>query len=148
MQHIDPTDIEAKWGVGLEAARRTLECTTQRGLCTVLHTSLSPCLRMNDRQLRYRRLRHDVLVTLFFPELIPSVATIISRYLSQSLDGHVCFPWLRKGMHMRLSPCCFNGMDCLPRLFLTVRRSRIWENLNRNVAEDGCHLRHMEPYSP
>ena len=32
MQPTDPTDIAVKWGIGLELARRTLECTTQRGL--------------------------------------------------------------------------------------------------------------------
>ena len=32
MQPTEPTDLGAKWGVGLETARRTLECTTQRGI--------------------------------------------------------------------------------------------------------------------
>ena len=44
----------------MEAARRTLDCTTQRGLQKVLHPSLRRRLQTNDRQLRYRRLRHDV----------------------------------------------------------------------------------------
>ena len=60
MQPTDPTDLAAKWGIGLEAARRTLECTTQRVIWTVLHPSLSHLFRTNDRQLRYRRLRHNV----------------------------------------------------------------------------------------
>ena len=60
MQPTEPTDISAKWGVGLEAARRTLKCATQRGLRTVLHLSLSHLLRKNDRQLQYRQLQHDV----------------------------------------------------------------------------------------
>ena len=35
MQFTEPTYIVAKWGVGLEAAIFTLECTTQRRLQTV-----------------------------------------------------------------------------------------------------------------
>ena len=41
MKPTEPTDISEKWGIGLEAARCTLECKTQRGLRTVLHPSLS-----------------------------------------------------------------------------------------------------------
>ena len=56
MQPIEPTGIAVKWGIGLEASRRTFECTTQRGLRTVLHPSLSRRFRKNDRQFQYRRL--------------------------------------------------------------------------------------------
>ena len=59
MQPTEPTDLSARWGIGLEAARLTLECTTQRGLLTVLHPSLSRHFRKNDRQLQYRQLRYD-----------------------------------------------------------------------------------------
>ena len=41
MQPTEPTDLAAEWGIGLEAARHTLECKTQRGIWTVLHPSLS-----------------------------------------------------------------------------------------------------------
>ena len=60
MTPTDPTYLAAKWGIRLEVARHTLECTIQRGIRTVLHPSLSRRFRLNDRQLRYRRLRHDV----------------------------------------------------------------------------------------
>ena len=60
MQPIEPTYLATKWGVGLEAARHTLECTTQRVIWTVLHLFLIRNFRMNFRQLRYRWLQHDV----------------------------------------------------------------------------------------
>ena len=60
MQPTDPTDIAAKWCIGLEAACRTLKCTTQRGLWTVLHPFLSQRFQKNNQQLRYRRLRPDI----------------------------------------------------------------------------------------
>ena len=40
MQSTESTNIAAKWEMVLEVSRRTLECTTQRGLQTVLHPSL------------------------------------------------------------------------------------------------------------
>ena len=66
MQPKEPTDIAAKWGIGLDAARRTLECTTQRGLWTVLHPSLSLRFWTNDWQLRYRRPQHGVFGDTLF----------------------------------------------------------------------------------
>ena len=60
MQPIEPTDIAVKRGIGLEAASHKLECTTQRGLWTVLHPSLSHRFLTNYRQLQYRRRRHYV----------------------------------------------------------------------------------------
>ena len=47
-------------GVGLEAARWTLECTTQRRLRTLLHPSLSRRFWTNGRQLWCRWLQRDV----------------------------------------------------------------------------------------
>ena len=40
MQPTEPTYLAEKWGIGLEAARCTLECTTKRVLWKVIHTSL------------------------------------------------------------------------------------------------------------
>ena len=59
-QHIDASTLARNWGIGLETAARTLHSTTQRGVRTVLHPSLSRRFRTNDRQLRTRRLREDI----------------------------------------------------------------------------------------
>ena len=50
---IDPTTLATRWGIGIETARRNIEATTQRGVRTVAHPSLSRRFRTNDRQLRY-----------------------------------------------------------------------------------------------
>ena len=65
MKLAEPIDFAAKWGIGLEVARCTLKCKNHRGLRTVLHPSLSQRSRMNDQQLRYRRLQRDVLGDTF-----------------------------------------------------------------------------------
>ncbi len=53
-----------KWLVSPEVACRTLERTTQRGVRTISHPSLSRRFRTNDRQLRYKRLWHDVFTDM------------------------------------------------------------------------------------
>ena len=48
--------IAKNWGIGLKLAKRTYEATTQTGVRTIVHPTLSRRFRTNDRQLRYRRL--------------------------------------------------------------------------------------------
>ena len=50
---IQAAKLAENWGIGLETATRTVEATTQRGLRTILHNTLSRRFRTNDRQLRY-----------------------------------------------------------------------------------------------
>lgn len=52
----DPDMLARNWGIDRATARRTIESTTQRGIRTLLHPTLSRRFRTNDRQLRYRRL--------------------------------------------------------------------------------------------
>ncbi|KAI2494466.1 Reverse transcriptase (RNA-dependent DNA polymerase) [Fragilaria crotonensis] len=54
-----PEQLASNWGIDLTTARRTIDVTTQRGVRTVLHPTLSRRFRTNDRQLRYRRLAID-----------------------------------------------------------------------------------------
>ena len=56
---ITAENLVQNWGIGLEAAKRTVEATTQRAIRTVGCPTLSRRFRTNDRQLRYRRLRTD-----------------------------------------------------------------------------------------
>jgi hypothetical protein len=63
---IDAETLSRNWGIGLASARRTLEATTQRGVRTVLHPTMSRRFRTNDRQLRYRRLPVDMYTDTMF----------------------------------------------------------------------------------
>jgi hypothetical protein len=51
---VDAATFAKKWGIGLEAAKRTRLLTTQRGVRRMIHPSLTKRYKTNDRQLRYR----------------------------------------------------------------------------------------------
>ncbi|KAI2507229.1 hypothetical protein MHU86_7186 [Fragilaria crotonensis] len=53
---LTPQVLATNWGIDVKTAARTVKATTQRGIRTVLHPTLSRRFRTNDRQLRYRRL--------------------------------------------------------------------------------------------
>ena len=97
MQPIDPTDLVAKWGIGLEAARRTLECTTQRRLCTVLRPSLSLRFRKNYRQLLYRQIRHDLFGDTFLARTKSKRGSKYSEVFKTNFGWPHVFPMAKKG---------------------------------------------------
>ena len=55
---IDFLTLARRWGISPETARQTLSRTTQRGVRTCLHPTLSRRFPTNDRMLRYKRLPH------------------------------------------------------------------------------------------
>ena len=57
---IDAETLARNWGIGLGTAKKTLRVTTQRGIRTLVHPTLSRRFRTNDRQLRYRRMPIDL----------------------------------------------------------------------------------------
>ena len=48
------------WFISLDASRRTVNNTTQRGIRKILHPYLSCQFNTNDRALRYNRVQHSV----------------------------------------------------------------------------------------
>ena len=46
--NIEATQLAKNWGISLDTARHTIEATTQRGLRTILHNTLSQRFQTND----------------------------------------------------------------------------------------------------
>ena len=53
---LDAQLLARKWGIGLDAAKRTIRATTSRGIRSMLNPTIFCQYPTNDRQLRYRRL--------------------------------------------------------------------------------------------
>jgi hypothetical protein len=53
---VDVANLENNFGIMIEAAKRTLLVTTERGVKRMIHPLISVRFRNNDRHLRYRRL--------------------------------------------------------------------------------------------
>ena len=63
---IDPIVLAKRWGIAPEKAQKTIQATTQRGIRTMLHPSLSRQFRMNDQNFQYHRLAHPVFSDMMF----------------------------------------------------------------------------------
>ena len=60
LNSLSPQLLNRRWGTQLATTNRTLEATTQSGVRSVQNTTMTHRYRTNDRQLRYRRLSHDI----------------------------------------------------------------------------------------
>ena len=61
---ISAENLVQNWGIGLEAAKRTVQSTTQRVIKIVGYPTLSIQFSTNYRQLRYRRIRTDLFTDI------------------------------------------------------------------------------------
>ena len=59
-KQVDSTTLAKYWNIDRKKASNTVKLTTQRGVRSTLHPSLSQGYPTNDRMLRYNRLPHPV----------------------------------------------------------------------------------------
>jgi hypothetical protein len=74
---IDAATLANKWGIVIEAAKRTRLVTTQMGIRRMIHPSLTKIYNTHYRQLRYRRLP----VTMYTDTMY---STILSRQMNKA----------------------------------------------------------------
>ena len=53
---IDHITLANRWQISLDKAKNTVHRTTQWGICTILHPTLSRRFQTNDLMLHYRRM--------------------------------------------------------------------------------------------
>jgi len=57
---VDAIKLACNWGIGIEAATKTIQANTQRGARTMLHPSLTRRRPTNNRFIRLRQLNHNL----------------------------------------------------------------------------------------
>lgn len=146
---IGPTTLAKNWGIGLEQAQRTVDATTQRGVRTLLHGHLNRRYRTNDRQLRYRRLTHDVY-TDTLDARIPSW----HRKNKYAQVFGTRFGWTRV-YPMRHKSEAHEGLSLMakrdgvpPCIIMDGAKEQTMGTFRKKAQEMDCHVKQTEPYSP
>jgi hypothetical protein len=146
---IGPDILARNWGIGLSAAKRMLEATTQSGVRTILNSTLSRRFRTNDRQLRYRRIAHEVF--------IDTLETSVSSWHRQNRYAQVfatSFGWIRVYPMKRKSDA-HEGLslmaqrDGAPRsIIMDGSKEQTLGVFRKKAREMVVHIKQTEPYSP
>ncbi len=69
---VDHITLANRWQISLEKAQNTVQRTTQRGVHTVLHPTLSRRFRTNDWMLCYKRMPCNIYSNTPFCPKVPS----------------------------------------------------------------------------
>ena len=144
----DPDMLARNWGIDRATARRTINTTTQQGIRTLLHPTLSRRFRTNDRQLRYRRLPIDCFTD-----------TLISKTASRRLNMYAQIfatadGWCR-AYPMKLKSEAHEGLSLLFQregvpnvMIMDGALEQVQGNFRKKCREAGTHVKQTEPHTP
>ena len=145
---VDAPTLARNWGIGLEAAKKTIKVTTQRGVRTMVHPSLSRRFRTNDRQLRYRRLG----IECFTDTLIAKTESRQKNKYAQvfcTVEGWTrAFPMkLKSEAHEALS--LLHRRDGFPNVMIMDNaKEQVNGDFRRKNREVHTHVSQTEAFSP
>ena len=135
-------------GIDIHTAQRTVKSTTQRGIRTLLHPTLSRRFRTNDRQLRYRRLPIDC----FTDTLISNTASARGNKYAQIFatpDGWCrAYPMRKKSQAHEGLSLMFQREGVPNTLIMDNAKEQLLGEFRRKCREVGARVKQTEPYSP
>lgn len=143
-----PEQLARNWGIDVATARRTIDVTTQRGIRTVLHPTLSRRFRTNDRQLRYRRLAIDC----FTDTLISNTASRRNNKYAQifaTADGWCrAYPMAKKSLAHEGLSLLFQREGVPNTIIMDGAREQTMGMFRRKCREVGTRVKQTEPHTP
>ena len=140
--------LAQRWGCSLENAERTLKCTTQRGVRTVLNPALSRRFRTNDRQLRYNRLRtHMYTDTMFSKTKSWLRGNTCAQVFHVPPNWCRVFPMKRKGQAHEALSLLFQRDGVPHTMICDYANEQIKGEFKRKCQQAEVHLRPVEPYT-
>jgi hypothetical protein len=94
---LTPVILSQKWNVGLEAAKRTLRVTTQKGIRTAADLSIARCWGTNDRRMRYKQLKTDLFTDDTFANIASTRGNTGGQVYTNATDWVKIYPTPSKG---------------------------------------------------
>ncbi len=147
-KQLDPQLLARNWGIDITTARRTVNVTTQRGIRTVLHPTLSRRFRTNDRQLRYRRLPIDC----FTDTLISNTTSRRNNKYAQvfaTSDGWCrAYPMSKKSLAHEGLSLLFQREGVPNVMVMDGAREQTMGLFRKKCREVGTRVRQTEPHTP
>ena len=147
-QQIDHMTLSKKWGISPEKAKQTIQRTTQRGIRTVLHPSLSRRFRTNDRALRYRRLPHPVFGDTLIAGTTSLQGNKYAEVFATSFGWSRAFPMQHKSDAHEALSLLFQRDGVPPACIVDGSLEQVKGEFRRKLKEASCRLKQTEPYSP
>ncbi|MGL4350630.1 MAG: hypothetical protein ACRCT2_08740, partial [Plesiomonas shigelloides] len=140
--------LAKNWGISLERAEKTIKATTQRGVRTVLHPSLSRRFRTNDRQLRYRRLPITCFTDTMKSNIISKRGNKYAQVYCSAEGWTRVFP-IKKRSEAHETVSLLFARDGVPNVMvMDGAREQVMGEFKKKCRQAGTHIRQTEPHTP
>ena len=147
-KQVDSELLAKRWGIDSGKASRTVRQTTQRGLRTTLHPTMSRRYPTNDRMMRYDRLPHTVFTDTLKAGTKSKRGNLYGQAYGTSFGWARCHP-------MKLKSCAHDSVSLLfkrdgvpPAIVADNAKEESLGKFAAKCREADCHLVNTEPYSP
>ena len=128
---VDHVTLANHWQISLDKAQNTVQHTTQRGVRTVLHPTLSRRFRTNDQMLQYRRMPCNLYSdTLFCPKVPSARGYTMVQIFATDFGWSQSYPMSHKSQ----------AHDALGLLFA-------WEGVPPKMIVDGAKEMKLDEFS-
>jgi hypothetical protein len=145
---INPQVLAKFWGIGLEAARKTIAATTQRAIRSTPTPSVERRWPTNDRSVRYKRLAHTVYHDTLYSQQVSMRMNKCSEIYATDFGWSRNFP-MRKESDVHETLKLFLTRFGIPEALISDgARALIAGRFKQAAREAGCHLKLTDPYSP
>ena len=146
-QSVEPIVLAKRWGITPEKAQKTIQATTQRGIRTMLYTSLSRRFRINDQNLCYHCLAHPVFSDMMFANKVSRRGNRCAQVYGKDFEWARAFPMAsRREAHeilSLLSARYWVPPACLCNSAKEMKQGKFYQKLK----EVAWHLKQLEPYT-
>jgi len=136
------------WGIGTEAAKRTVQATTQRVIRSVAHPSLSRRFRSNDRQLRYRRINAEMFTDTGEANIISKRGNKYTQFFSLPYGWVRAFSMPKKSSAHEALSLLFKNDGVPTSMVMDGSKEQTLGAFRTKCRQAGCHVKQTEPYSP
>jgi len=145
---IDSETLAEKWMISPEIARRTLSQTTRRGIRTTSEYTLSRRFSTNDRQMRYKRLAHNMYTDTLKASVLSRQQERYAQVFSASIRWVRVFPMKKKSDASDALDLLFYREGVLPKMIMDGLKEQTQGKFKKKCQLANVYIRQTEPYSP
>ena len=144
---LDHLVLAKKWCIPPEKALNMIWHTTQHGVYTVLHPSLSLQFRTNNHHLRYRGLQHNLYSDTLFVSIVSRKGNKCAQIFATDFGWSCLFQMKLKSKALEALSLLFQQDGVMPAAIYNNAKETIQGEFNRKIKVASCHLWHTESFT-
>ncbi len=145
---IDFMTLAAWWMIAPERAKKTVQLTTQSGICTCLNPTLARRFPTNKRMLRYKQLPHTTFTDTLFAGTPSHSGNKCAQAYSTSFGWARAQTMTRKSEAHETLSLLFHCDGVRPTMVFDSSKKQCKGDFKRQHCKVDYHARQTEPYSP